>query len=194
MDISTYTLFSDHELVDLLKSGDHKAYTEIYHRFKGVLYLHAYKRLGNREEARDIIQELFTALWNNRNDLTIKTYLSGYLYTAVRNRVIKVISHKHVESEYISSIQDSFNVSASITDYRIREKQLSLIIEKEIAELPPKMREVFNLSRKDNLSHKEIAELLGLSETTVKKQVNNALKILRSKLGVMLLMILYYNS
>ncbi len=58
------------------------------------------------------------------------------------------------------------------------------IIEKEIGALPPKMREVFELSRKENLSHKEIAEKLNLSEKTVKKQVNNSLKILRSKLGM----------
>jgi RNA polymerase sigma-70 factor (ECF subfamily) len=65
----------------------------------------------------------------------------------------------------------------------VREKQLAAIIEREIAALPPKMREVFVLSRKEYLTHKEIAELLGISEQTVSKHVTNALKILRVKLG-----------
>ncbi|MNH46718.1 RNA polymerase sigma factor [compost metagenome] len=58
------------------------------------------------------------------------------------------------------------------------------MIDREIASLPPKMQEVFLMSRKDNLSHKEIADKLGITEPTVKKQVNNALKTLRVKLGL----------
>ena len=74
----------------------------------------------------------------------------------------------------------------SVTDHRIREKQLTELINKGIADLPDKMREIFELSRKNSLSHKQIAAQLNLSEQTVKKQVNNALRILRTKLGTML--------
>ncbi|MNL67317.1 RNA polymerase sigma factor [compost metagenome] len=66
---------------------------------------------------------------------------------------------------------------------------MTAMIEKEIAALPQKMREVFELSRKQNLSHKEIAEQLGISEQTVSKQVTNALKILKTKLGLMLYLV-----
>jgi RNA polymerase sigma-70 factor (ECF subfamily) len=59
------------------------------------------------------------------------------------------------------------------------------LIEKEIAALPPKMREVFELSRKANLNYREISEKLNISDNTVKKQMSNALKILRSRLGVL---------
>lgn len=194
MDNINYILFSDAELMELLKQSDHKAYTTIYNRYKGVLYVHAYKRLGDREEAQDVIQELFTVLWNNRNEIQISTGLAGYLYSAVRNRVIKVISHKHVESSYIGFVKSYFQSSSSVTDHLIREKMLTAIIENEIDQLPVKMREIFQMSRKEHLSHKEIAEILDLSESTVKKQVSNALKILRGKLGLAFFLYFLYKN
>jgi len=185
---------SDQELLSLLREDNHAAYTEIYNRYSGVLYLHAYNRLRDREESKDLLQELFTTIWNNRKDLDIRSTLSGYLYRAVMNRVFKYFSRKQTEEKYIGSIQESVNSGDCITDHLVRQNQLAGIIEKEIDALPPKMREIFVMSRKERLSHKEIAEQLGLAESTVKKQVNNALKILRGKLGLFtyLLFLLFY--
>ena len=177
-----YSGYTDNELVQLLKENDKAAYTELYHRFKGVLYVHAYRMLQNKEEAQDIVQELFTVLWYKRGSLEFKTGVSSYLYTSVRNRVFDRISHKKVESHYFESLK-SFTEGYCSTDNLLYEKELSALIEKETAALPPKMREIFQLSRNANLSHKEIAEQLVISDKTVKKQVSNAIKILRLKLG-----------
>lgn len=185
-----YREFTDHELVALLNEDDYHAYAEIYHRYAAVLYVHAHKRLRDREEAKDLIQELFTTLWMRRSCLELKTHLSGYLYAAVRNRVLKVVSHKQVESSYFKSLRESLLQEHAITDHLVREKELSALIEKEIEALPVKMRHVFNLSRKLHLSHREIAEELDLSEATVKKQVNNALKVLRIKFSGLFLLTL----
>ncbi|MEQ7801481.1 RNA polymerase sigma-70 factor [Pedobacter sp. ASV1-7] len=179
-----YCGLSDVELSDLLKSGDHFAYSEIYTRYKGPLYIHAYNKLRNREEAKDLVQELFTVLWNKRDTLLLTDNLASYLYGAVRNRVFRIIGRKGIESSYITSIQDSVNKSNCVTDHRVRENLLQKMIDREIDSLPPKMKEVFLMSRKENLSHKEIADKLGITEPTVKKQVNNALKTLRVKLGL----------
>lgn len=181
--MSVYSKHSDSELVALLRLGNRAAYTEIYKRFTAILYSHAYAKLQDREEARDVIQELFTVLWVKREDIAIETNLPGYLYCAVRNRVLNAISHRRVESSYFSQLQVSIHEYESVTDHRVREKELSQLIEKEIAGLPLKMREVFELSRKNNLSRKEIATQLNLSEKTVKNQINNALKVLRVKMN-----------
>jgi RNA polymerase sigma-70 factor (family 1) len=176
---------SDHELALLIQQDDCHAFAEIYERYKGPLYIHAFHRLRDREEARDLIQQLFATLWDNRKTLELTSQLSGYLYTAVRNRVFKFIAHQHIESAYISSIERSVNEGDCITDHLVREKELLRIIDEEIAALPAKMREVFELSRKGQLPHKEIARQLDLSEKTVRNQINNALKILRVKLGIL---------
>ena len=74
-----------------------------------------------------------------------------------------------------------------MTDETIREKELKGIIEREIASLPAKMRAVFEMSRNENLSYKEIAEELCISDKTVKKQINNAIKILRKKINLLVI-------
>ncbi|SMC58195.1 RNA polymerase sigma-70 factor [Pedobacter africanus] len=188
--MTDYSKLTDLELAALLNESDELAYTEIYNRYKGVLYLHAYSRLKNVEEVNDMIQELFAKLWDKRKTLVLKTNLSNYLYTAVRNRVIDFITHKKIESDYISGFQQFINQGEAATDHLLREKELSRIIEDEIQSLPSKMRQVFELSRKKNHSHREIAYELTLSEKTVKKHVNNALKILRVKLGSLIALML----
>ncbi len=181
-----YDSLSDSELIILLKSDDAAAYTVIYHRYFDVLYLHVYQKLRDKEEAQDLIHELFAHLWNKRQTIEISSNLSAYLYKAAKNRVFDLMSHQQVQSKYITSLQNYLNTGYCITDHLVREKQLAELIENGISNLPEKMRLVFEMSRKDKLTHKEIAEKLGLSEQTVKKQVNNALKILRVKLGTML--------
>lgn len=177
---------SDHELLLLLKVGDREAYEQIYHRYKFVLHNHAWNKTRNREESQDIIQEIFTMLWAKRETLDVNTNLSGYLYTSLRNYILNQIVHKEVQNKYITSIQSFVDQESVIADYLVREKQLKALIEKEIDALPPRMKEVFLLSRRENLSHKEIAELLGTTEQTVKKQMTNTLKVLRKKLGMLI--------
>ncbi|SMD13263.1 RNA polymerase sigma factor [Pedobacter nyackensis] len=180
-----YRTLQDYELLDLMKSDDEAAFKEIYKRYFELLYIHAYKRLQNKEESQDVIQEVFTALWKKREYIMLVSSLRAYLYTAVRNKIFNNISHKHVESSYIQSVQHYIDQGICQTDYLVREHQLLALIEKEIAALPTKMQEIFCLSRNEHLTHKEIAVALNLSEQTVKKQVHNALRILKSKLGVL---------
>ena len=179
-----YQKYTDHELFDLLTSGDHVAYTTIYERYIFTLLHHAFNKTRNREEARDIVHEVFTRLWARRQQIQITTNLAGFLYTSVHHIIIDQFVHSKVKDKYFASILSFAAQSHEATDYRTRENQLVAIIEKEIAGLPPKMREIFELSRKHHLSHKEIAERLNLAEQTVSKQVSNALKILRLKLGI----------
>ncbi|TSJ44476.1 RNA polymerase sigma-70 factor [Mucilaginibacter corticis] len=182
--MTNYRNVSDQALVAFLKEGAQGAYTEIYDRYIFNLLNHAYNITRNREEAKDIVQEVFTKLWAKRHEVEITTNLAGFLYTAVKNIILNEVNHKSVQSKYYSSIL-RFSVTPEIvTDHRVRENQLTAIIEKEIAALPPKMRQVFTLSRKKHLSHREIAERLGISEATVSRHISNALKELRVKLGL----------
>lgn len=181
-----YHSLSDLELVDLIRSGNQNAFAEIYERYFGLLYLHAYNRLRDKDEAKDLIQELFSSLWMRRDNLAPKSNFSNYLYSWVRNSVLNSIAHKQVEEKYLASLPDWVNESESFTEHRIRERQLAAIIEKEVQALPPRMREVFELSRKAYMNYKEIADKLNLSEQSVRSHVKNALKILRVKLGILI--------
>ncbi|QNK64773.1 RNA polymerase sigma-70 factor [Pedobacter sp. PAMC26386] len=182
--MTVYNSYSDVELTMLLKRGDLTAFTEIHNRYYGILYSHAYRRLSDHEEVKDILQELFTWIWNNRESNSLSPNLPAYLYTSVRNRILNFFKHSKVRADYISSFQRFSENKVPAADEEIRLKQLIAIVEAGISMLPPQMRLIFEMSRNEQLSHLEIAEKLGISSLTVKKQVNNSLKILRVKLGV----------
>jgi RNA polymerase sigma-70 factor (ECF subfamily) len=187
-----YCAYSDQQLVDLLGKGDSYAYTEIYNRYKTLLYIFALRRMDDREEAKDLIHELFLSIWSKREDLILTSSLGSYLYTAVRNRIIDNINRKQVSARYIESFQQYIDSGEGSTDHLIRSKELSALIEKEIEDLPVKMRQVFELRRKTDYSRKQIADELGLSEQTVKSHIQHALKILKVKLGPMLMLLSFW--
>lgn len=174
-----------------LRDGDGTAFTTIYNTYYSTLYLHAYNRLRNRETAKDIIHDLFANLWSKRAQLSITQGLSSYLYTAVRNRIIDHISRQQTSSRYIQSLGNYLEQCNETPDLKVEEQELAALIEKEIAALSPQLRIVFELSRNEHLSHKEIAERLNLSEQTVRGYVKNALRTLRLKFGAYFLLIIY---
>jgi RNA polymerase sigma-70 factor (family 1) len=181
--MQAYSTLSDIELVPLLCAADKYAYTEIYKRYRGLLYVYACKIFKDEDEAEDVVQEIFVSLWNKKESLVLNSNLSVYLYGSVRHKFFNSLDHEKVRANYRASLSTFIDSGEYTTDNLLREKELIYLIEKEVRLLPPKMREVFELSRKENLSHKEIAERLNISDKTVKKQMNNAIKILRIKLG-----------
>jgi len=179
----SYCNFQDQELLILLQEGNEEAFNEIYRRYSAGLYLHALKMLRDRDEAQDVIQEVFTRLWSKGETLVLSTSLSSYLYTAVRNKILDIFSHDKLVARHQQSLQAFIDKGEFITDNLIREKELASIIEREIADLPPKMREVFELSRKGHLSYAEIAEDLDIAENTVRKQISKAIARLKPRLA-----------
>jgi RNA polymerase sigma-70 factor (family 1) len=183
--MSAHKLYSDQELLDCLKSGDEAAFAEIYERYWKLMYFHALKMLGDEDDAKDLVQELFAAVWIRRLDISFNTNLSGYLYITIRNKIINLVQQKKVRRDYASSLALFAEEMSNETVEQLDEKELLHIVEKEIENLPVKMRQVFELSRKEFLSHKEIASQLNISDKTVKKQIGYAIKAIRLKLGVL---------
>lgn len=182
--MNTYKNISDNELLELFKQGDSHAYDEIYYRYWAILFRHARKMLQNNEEAKDLIQDVFYSFWISGQGLILKTSISAYLYGVLRYKIFDLIDKKKIQSGYLESLKNLNTSSECCTDYLIREKQLAALIEKELDSLPQKMRVVFELSRNSNLSYKDISTQLNITDNTVKKQISNALRILKAKLGV----------
>jgi RNA polymerase sigma-70 factor (family 1) len=181
--MANYNTFTDSELILLLKEDNDAAFREIYLRYDKLLYLYAYKKLRNKEEAKDVVQDVFTWLLNNRGDIGLKVSLSGYLYKTVLHKIFDIFKHKGIIKKYAESGVHYIELNSIETDYLIREKDITALIEREIAAMPPKMRQIYILKRKDFLSTKEIALQLDISEHTVSTQLKRALKHLRVKLG-----------
>ncbi|MGV3684666.1 MAG: RNA polymerase sigma factor [Daejeonella sp.] len=174
---------SDQQLLDLIKSGDEAAFAEIYERYWGVMYAHVFKMLGEEDDAKDITQEIFTALWLKGIHIEYDTNISGYLYVMARNKVISLIRQDRVRKDYLGTLSLYALEMSNTTLEQLNARDLASAVERELQSLPCKMREIFELSRKQNLSHKEIAVRLEISDKTVKKQISNALKIIRLRLN-----------
>ena len=182
--MSKYVAFTDQELTESLKKGDQSAYTEIFCRYNKLLYSHTYNKLRNREEAEDIVQEVFYSLWANRERSLPLSNLIGYLFMATRYKIADLLSRQQVKNKYVVSLQSFIDLAPDFTDHLVRKNQLREIIEEEISALPTRMQEVLRLSRFEELNHKEIAERLNIAESTSKDQVKKALRILRMRLGL----------
>lgn len=192
--MAEYLQFTDLELTESLRQGDQAAYTEIFSRYNKLLYSHTYNKLRNREEAKDIVQEVFYSLWANRDKSLPQRNLIGYLFMATRYKIADLLSREQVKNKYVVSLQKFIDQAPEYSDHLVRKNQLSEIIEEEISALPARMQEVLRLSRFEQLSHKEIAEKLNISEETSKDQVKKALKILRVKLGLSVFLCFLFNQ
>lgn len=181
-----FSVISEQELLCLLEGGDRNAFAEIFKRYHDTLLNFAYNKLRNHEEANDVVQDVFIKLWTVRKEAHIQN-LPAYLYTMLRNRIFSLMEHQTIVSNYQESFKNFNETQYTPTDYRVREKEFSEMIQKEIAALSPRTREIFELSRKSHLSNKQIALQLNLSEHTISDQIKKALRQLRLKMGIFFL-------
>jgi RNA polymerase sigma-70 factor (family 1) len=173
----------DKELFTLLQQGRLTAFKEIYTRYWKQLYTDAYKRIQNRESAEEIAQEIFTTLWHKRATLNINQSLAGYLFTSVSNLVIDYHRKELVRERYKASFQLIYSQADTSMEDTLLVKELQQTIDHEVNSLPDKCRSVFQLSRVEHKSNKEIASELGISEKTVENHITKALKHIRLGLG-----------
>lgn len=174
---------SDEELVERFRSGDAVAYEAIYDRYWQLLFRFARKLLQDELAAQDVVQEVFTVFWLKKGQFDGSSPLAAYLYTLTKNKILDMVKRSKVETRYLEHLRQAVQLGDALPDQLYIEKQFYDQVEKEIANLPEKMRIVFEMSRKQYMSNREIAEELGISEQTVKNQVSNAIRTLKSKFG-----------
>src|SRR5690606_27212722 len=131
-----YKLASDDKLVDLLRADDQEAYTEIYRRHAEKLYVHLRNKLRDREEAKDVIQEVFTALWNNRAGIKPRANISAYLFAAVRYKTINLLLQQKRFTQYLEASATAFPAEPARADHRMRKREPQDGINAEVKRFP----------------------------------------------------------
>ena len=185
--MNTYKSYQDAELTILLKSNDEKAFTEIYNRYWSRLYLHAHKMLRDEAQAMDLVQDIYTSLWNKRAGIQINTSIKTYLYTAVRNHTLNYINRGKLKDKYLDSLATFLEKGELQTEEQVHFRDFAQRIDREIEKFSPKMKTIFNLSRNQGLSNKDIAAELAITDHTVKKTINRALKRLKTQVSYLLI-------
>lgn len=180
--MSNYTnsTFPDDDLIRLMKAGDRSAFESIYNKYWAKLYIAAYNLLRTREAAEDIVQEVLVQLWLKKDSLEI-TSLNAFLYAAVRYKVFDAIRMGKARQHLSYRMEEV--TADNATEDNLAEKELKKILHAHISSLPEKCREIFVLSRQQQLSTKEIARLLRIAPKTVENQLTIAIRRLRSLLG-----------
>jgi RNA polymerase sigma-70 factor (ECF subfamily) len=162
-----------------LKRANSNALKYIFNLYSERLFYHALKFVNSTEIAEEIIQDVFVAIWKNRNELNIQSSLESYLYSSVKNRSIsylrkKISIIKTEELSYAEDISDDSTDDTSIEYIELRNE-----LKRAIDSLPERCRIIFTLSRNSGLTYKQIADELNISPESVKTQIGIALKKLK---------------
>lgn len=167
--------------IDGLKNRDSNIFKEVYDLYWAKMYISAFHVLRNKEQSEDVVQEVFSYVWNNAEKLDIKN-LQAWLFTSVRYQVFNVIRSGKVRDKY-ENLNMINEFSSNIAELKLDREDIQRSLTASLDKLPPRCKEIFMLSRFEHLSYKEIAIRLDLSEKTVENQIGIALKKLRISLG-----------
>ena len=170
-------------LVNRLRNKDKVAFGLVFKEQFGLLTSYAMRFLDEREEAEEIVQDVFVKFWDKCSELAPDSSIKSYLYRSVHNTCLNHIKHKKVKDAYkqhvIHHMEHTFELSWEQKD----PEAMRVEILDEIDNLPPRCSEIFKLSRLEGLKYQEIADHLGISVKTVEVQMGKALRVLREKLA-----------
>ncbi len=172
----------DRELLTRVQAGDEGAYDAIFRAWYPVLVRVATALLREPDAAEEVAQDVMLELWRRRHVLDAGVSLRGYLLRSIRNRALNHLRHMRVRRATQGDVEALYDAPLP-ADQPIAAEELATAARVAVADLPPRCREIFELSRVDGLKYSEIAEALGISPKTVEAQMGKALRILRERLA-----------
>ena len=193
---------TDPELIGAMLQNDEKAFNQLFERYWSRVYTVAYRYVKDEEACLEITHDIFLNIWNKRHELNINSFKS-YVITAAsyhgirKKQTIKAAPIQYVE-DYEHSEDDAYALNqlseTNEGETKIWETEFDSTVDTLLNDLPKRCREIYKMSRKDNLSISEISVRLNISKRTVENQLTNALKHLRTTLKYMLIIIIIASS
>ena len=176
------SLSEDKSIFKSVQKGNRKAFKELFTRYYVQLCHFALLYVNDQSIAESLVQDVFINIWEKRQSLDIHTSIKAYLFISVKNRALNYLRNRPQMLEFEDGHSETESVEIYSSESNINYSDLKKEINKSIQQLPEKCREIFLLSREENLSYKEIAEKLNISRKTVENQLGIALKKLRENL------------
>ena len=173
---------NDHDQLVRLRDGDHAAFDDIFRRWYEPVVRSANRVLHDPGIAEELSQDVFLEFWRRRETLAPDSSVAGYLMQAVRNRALNHLRHLQVQKKSVAYVE-ALSEPAERADAALDSGELADALTKAIAELPPRTREVFVMSRERNMRYSEIAEALNVSVKAVEANMSRALRMLRERLA-----------
>jgi RNA polymerase sigma-70 factor, ECF subfamily len=173
-------------LIQGLINRDQVVYDFIFHYYYSGLCAFGEHITRSQDAAEDIVQELFINLWVRHRQIQITSSLKNYLFTSVKNRSLDYLKREQRKIFKLTKLAHESEPDENLSTLWFAEAELREIVDKSLLKLPPRCREIFELSRMKGMKNQDIAEKLHLSKRTVELQVSNALKLLRTEMAAFL--------
>ncbi|MFO7853210.1 MAG: RNA polymerase sigma factor [Bacteroidota bacterium] len=179
-------------IIRRLIMGDTFAFDEVFNIYYSKIYSFAFKNLKNKQDAEEIVQEVFFFLWKDRKNLKKVKNLDAWLFTISFNIIRKYFRkiarrRKYLKNQLIKHKDEENSISAEVKDYELR-NEAEYIIE----HLPPKQKTVFKLSKIEGMNNSEIAQKLNINIKTVENHLSNAKTFLKKYLFEEDLLIMFF--
>lgn len=165
-----------------LKAADYKAFEELFNFFQRPIYQFLLYKIKDPMAAEDLLQEVFVNLWKARENLNENRSIKNYLYTIADNLVLNYIRHRHVVIRHEQKSEARIFTNTDSPQFIMEEAEWNRAVAKAIEALPDLTREIFLMSRIEELSYQEIADRLSLTAKAVEGHIVKALRILRTQL------------
>jgi RNA polymerase sigma-70 factor, ECF subfamily len=178
--------------IEGLRKGDEQIFEELFKAYYAPMCDYCMRYVPDMDMAEEIVQDLFFKLWLRREEVNINTSIKSYLFTAMRNLALNRISQLKIHDRYHQFVEFQQKTDIDYPTDLMEEQDMERIMKQALATLPPKRREIFEMSRFENLKYTEIAEKLNLSVKTVESQMTRALDQLRKVLEKFLAIILIF--
>lgn len=174
--------WTDDMLLDLIQTeDDYAAFAELFRRYWSPLMSSAGKRIPSIAVAEELVQDVFLSFFLRRKEIRVNTSVEAYLKAALRHQVFKTYRSHRIHEQYIEAMLSDSPPPQVLPDAMMEAKQLREHIRQISEKMPEKCRQVFLLSRFEQMPHKEIAEKLGISVNTVKRHINKAISVLNEE-------------
>ena len=182
---------SDKILLNLMREGDPASFNALFDRYWEMLYATVFSVCSDREVCSEIVHDIFLNIWLKREKLQIESF-KAYILASARYHVYRYVKNTRQNSlEYREDLEYSVNVAMNDGELNIRYQDLEKSVDRELDELPRRCKEIFTLSRREQLSNDEIATRLDISKRTVENQLTHALRHLRLSMKHFLVLFLF---
>lgn len=174
---------SDRQLADQIKKGQTLAFDQMFDRYSQQLYRFSRSLLKNHEDAEEVVQEVFFRIWKKRDELNERRSFRSFLFSIAYNLIVDQFRQRVKDQKYEQFLIKEAQQNYLNPENKLEYKELKKQVNKAITELPDQRKKIYQLSREEGLSYKEIAGRLHIKPKTVENHINLALKYIRKRLG-----------
>ncbi len=182
MEGNIQALHNDNSILERLRNDDRQALELLFKTHYAPLCRFAKNILKDKDQAEDMVQEVFLKIWDKRHELKVSSSLKAYLFMAVKNHCLNTLKLNERKNWLDEDMENDTLLSNNEVESKLNAKHLNEKIQQAIDLLPEKCKLTFQLSRHEEMSYKEIAELMNVSVKTVENQMGKALAFLRKNL------------